>query len=147
MNRYTVVNWTAPFTLDVADIIPAFTYSIRVKYSFDEGKIVSVHNHTDDGYIVRSGESSPCGRFDITVTPVNGAGNGTSETIVGYLFTSVDSCVVTTTVENNCSDLMITTGNTFFVVLIYVYIVRIPKPCYIIGIPCKISSVCLHMQT
>ena len=96
MNRYTVVNWTAPFTLNVTDTRSDYTYSIKVNRFFDGGKIVSVHNHTADEYIVRSGESSPCGRFDITVTPVNGVGEGTSMTIVGYLFTSDDSCVVTT---------------------------------------------------
>lgn len=107
MNEYTFVNWTAPFTLNVTDTILYFTYSIKVNRSFDGGKIVSVHNHTADEYIVTSDESSPCGRFDITVTPVNGAGNGTSTTIVGYLFTSDDSCVVT-----NCASCWITAGNT-----------------------------------
>ena len=117
MNGYTVVNWTAPFSLNLTNARADFTYSITVNCLFDGGKIVPIHNYTADEYTVRSGESSPCGRFDITVTPVNGAGNGTSVTIMGYLFTSDDSCVVTAT-ANNCLDLEITTGtgNTFCIV-------------------------------
>ena len=113
MNGYTVVNWTAPFTLNLTDTRSDFTYSIKVKRLFDGGKIVSVHDHTADEYIVIPGESSPCGRFDITVIPVNGIGDGTSATIVGYLFTSDDSCVVTNTVDN-CLGLRITAGTNLF---------------------------------
>ena len=89
MNGYTVVNWTAPFTLNVTDAIPDIIYSIKVNRLFDGGKTVSIHNHTADEYIVTLGKSSRCG---ITVIPVSGIGDGTSGTIVGYPFTSDDSC-------------------------------------------------------
>ena len=89
----TVVNWTAPFSFDVTDNSPDITYCVTVYRWFDGGESVLVCNLTTTQYTVVSEESNPCGRFDITVTPVNGVGEGVSVTRAGYIFTSDDSCV------------------------------------------------------
>ena len=77
------LTWTAPFTLDISNVDPDITYCVDVVNSASSSIVLSECGIT----VTRFNFSIPIGRvcdnYTFTVTPVNGAGNGTAVTL-GY---------------------------------------------------------------
>ena len=77
------LTWTAPFTLDISDVDPDITYCVDVINSTSSSIILSVCGITVTGFNFSIPIGRVCDNYTFTVTPVNGAGNGTAVTL-GY---------------------------------------------------------------
>ena len=101
MSGNTVVTWTAPFTLNVTDHDPDITYRINITRS--DIPTTMIEDHVLTNYTIVSDESTPCGRFVFEVAPKNGAGIGPATEMMGYVFTSDETCSQTVIVKDKAS--------------------------------------------
>lgn len=80
-------NWEAPFTLNVTNTEPDVTYCVDVYNNSNGLHIQSECDLTETSYYFSTNNPSPCDSINVTVTPLNGAGNGTvSQPVLGYFF-------------------------------------------------------------
>ena len=88
------LTWTPPFSLDITGVDPDIWYRVVV-YSITSGRtplISAVVYVPEFNFTVLN--PNPCDQFEFRVTPVNGAGDGTtSEPIGGYFLSSKFSCI------------------------------------------------------
>ena len=79
-NSTISLNWTAPFTLDIAGVDPDITYCVSVVNSTSSSTLHSQCGITEAGFSFSIPPDSACHNytFTFTVTPVNAVGNGTS---------------------------------------------------------------------
>ena len=82
------VSWDAPFTLDITDTDPDITYCVDIFSTTDWSHVFSECGINDTVYNVSLDNVSgrTCDNFNISVTPVNGAGNGSTS---GDVFESI----------------------------------------------------------
>ena len=83
------VSWTAPFSLDVTDVDPDTWYSILI-YNVTDDNLTAIpcadcNNFAETHYIFTPDHSSPCHKYNFTVIPQNGVGNGSFSSIVGNI--------------------------------------------------------------
>ena len=85
------VSWTAPFSLDVTGVDPDIWYSVFI-YNVTDGNNLTAIPCTDCNdiaethYIFTLEYFSPCHKFNFTVIPQNGVGDGPSSSVVGYIY-------------------------------------------------------------
>ena len=84
------ISWSAPFSLDVSGVDPDIWYTVVISNVTDENRPSAVpcadcHNFTQTHYIFSPHFPSPCHKYNFTLIPQNGVGNGTwTERIIGY---------------------------------------------------------------
>ena len=74
--------WTAPFSLDVTDVDADIWYSVLIFNVTDETTAVSCTNCTNITETFTLDYPSPCHKYNFTIVPLNGAGEGPSSAIV-----------------------------------------------------------------
>ncbi len=80
-----VLNWTAPFSLDVVDVEPDITYCVEV-VNFTSSEILDIDcGLAMPGFSYPIPEGSECFIPILTVSPVNPVGNGTMSTTPFFL--------------------------------------------------------------
>ena len=85
------ISWTAPFSLDVTGVDPDIWYSVLIYNVTDENNPTAIlctdcTNITETHYTFTPDYLSPCHVYNFSVIPVNGAGQGESNTYVsGYV--------------------------------------------------------------
>ena len=77
------ISWTAPFSLDVTDVDPDIWYSVLIYNVTDEDNPTVVpctdcNNITETYYTFTPDYLSPCHRYNFTIIPRNGVGDGES---------------------------------------------------------------------
>ena len=77
------LTWTSPFTLDISNVDPDITYCVNVVNSTSSSIVLSECGITVTGFNFSIPLGRVCDIYIFTVTPVNGAGNGTAVTL-GY---------------------------------------------------------------
>ena len=87
------ISWVAPFSLDVTDMDPDVWYSILIYNVTDEDNPTAVlctdcHNLTQTHYIFSPDHPSPCHKYNFTVIPYNGAGQGESQSATQFIIGS-----------------------------------------------------------
>lgn len=91
------LTWHPPFTLDITDSrTPDILYCIKI-YNITQNShdLIQINcNLIQPEFVFRVITPSPCDQFKFQVIPVNGAGNGTSDNITGYLFEGKFNCYV-----------------------------------------------------
>ena len=89
------LQWKPPFSLNVTGVEPDISYTLFIYNVTGENPVLlESHNLTESHYIFTPLIFSPCQdlKYDITVVPLNGAGEGTAVSKVGSL--GRFSCVV-----------------------------------------------------
>ncbi len=81
-NFYIYLTWTPPFSLNITNVDPDYTYCVCVVNSTSSLVIhfkcgITVTQY----YYIKSPRSTPCDTYTLTVTPVNIVGNGTSDSV------------------------------------------------------------------
>ena len=89
-SRTITISWSAPFSLDVTDVDPDIWYSVLI-YNVTDETAVSVPypnciNITETFCVFTPDYPSPCHKYNFTIIPQNGVGNGTADNIVGYTY-------------------------------------------------------------
>ena len=85
------ISWTAPFSLDVTGVDPDIWYSVLIYNVTDENNPTAILctdciNITETHYTFTPDYLSPCHVYNFSVIPVNGAGQGESNTsVTGYV--------------------------------------------------------------
>ena len=93
-------SWTAPFSLDVTDVDPDIWYSVLVYNVTDENNPTDILytdciNITETHYTFTPDYLSHCHVYNISVVPLNGAGQGESSSItVGGQFVAIPSMLI-----------------------------------------------------
>ena len=77
------LTWTAPFTLDISNVDHDITYCVDVVNSTSSSIVLSECGINVTGFNFSIPIGRVCDNYTFTVTPVNGAGNGTAVTL-GY---------------------------------------------------------------
>ena len=77
------LTWTDPFTLDISNVDPDITYCVDVVNSTFSSRVLFECGITLTGFNFSILNDRVCDNYTFTVTPVNGAGNGTAVTL-GY---------------------------------------------------------------
>lgn len=101
MEGFLHLTWNPPFTLDITNVTDDIHYCINtynITHNSQHDLLDTACNLTQPEFDFRVANASPCDQFKFQVIPVNGAGNGTSNNIVGYLFDgelSLLSCICT----------------------------------------------------
>ncbi len=72
-----ILNWTAPFTLDIYDYNPDITYCVQVANVNSSEVLDTDCNLTQPGFSYPIPDGSECFIFFFAVNPVNDVGNGT----------------------------------------------------------------------
>ena len=75
-----IISWTSPFSLQLTDSDVYMTFSIDIYNVTDGSRILFKNRLTETYYTFRINTSTlnvACEELNITVTAVNGAGNGT----------------------------------------------------------------------
>jgi len=83
------LTWQPPFTLDITNLTIDILYCINVyniTHNSQNDLFRIMCNLNQSEYDFRVTTPSPCYQFKFEVIPINGAGNGTSNNISGYLF-------------------------------------------------------------
>ena len=80
------LTWNPPFTLNIPNIEPDLSYCINIYNATQHDILNSVCGLAQPEFDFRVSNPSPCEQFRFEVIPVNGAGNGTSNSISGSLF-------------------------------------------------------------
>ena len=89
------LTWTPPFSLDITGVDPDIWYTVEV-YNITSGR-TPLTNFTvsEPEFNFTVADAIPCDQFEFRVTPVNGAGMGTtSEPVRGYFLRSKFSCSI-----------------------------------------------------
>ena len=92
------ISWTAPFSLDVTDVDPDIWYSVLIYNVTDEDNPTIVpctdcNNITETYYTFTPDYLSPCHKYNFTVIPQNGVGDGqSSENVTGSSIESECAC-------------------------------------------------------
>ena len=80
-NHSLLITWKAPFTLNITNTEPDVTYCINILNISNGHNVVSVCNSTATEFLYTHTSEVLCHTsiLKITVTPINGAGQGISE--------------------------------------------------------------------
>ena len=93
----SVINltWTPPFSLDITGVDPDLWYRVEV-YNITSGRTPLTNLAVSEPeFNFTVADATPCDQFEFKVTPVNGAGVGTtSEPVRGYFLRSKFSCSI-----------------------------------------------------
>ena len=75
--------WTAPFSLDVTDVDADIWYSVLI-FNVETTAVSCFEctNITETHYTFTLDYPSPCHKYNFTIVPLNGAGEGPSSAIV-----------------------------------------------------------------
>ena len=83
------VDWEEPYSLDVSNVEPDVTYCLDVKIfndSFRLGFLFSKCGIVLTVYAFHPVDPKPCDIYEVFITPVNGAGNGTVVSVVSSFY-------------------------------------------------------------
>ena len=89
MEGFLHFTWNPPFTLNITNIKPDTYYCINVyniTHNSQHDPLYTVCDLIQPEFDFRVTNPIPCDQFQFQVIPVNGAGNGTLNSISGSLF-------------------------------------------------------------
>ena len=78
---FIIISWSAPFSLDVTAVDPDIWYSVLIYNVTDNPTAIPCTDCTDiteTHYTFTPDYPSPCHKYNFTVIPLNGAGQGHS---------------------------------------------------------------------
>ena len=79
-------SWVAPFSLNLTNTEPDITYCVDVLSSGGAGLVAGRCGLNETQYSFSPDVRSPCDTFTAEVTPVNGAGNGSTTSVDGHFY-------------------------------------------------------------